>query len=302
LFFSTAPEGSTELKAIAVLLRGSDELNPVKLKNALGLPQEPLMLSDKEVKEVSGAWPGSCGPVGLRIPIYMDKGVEILRNGITGANRDGFHIRNVNPGRDFTAQGVFDLRMAREGDLSPEGDGRLKSIRGIEVGHIFYLGQVYSEPMGLKFLNAEGQTQAVEMGCYGLGVTRTLQAAVEQNHDKNGIIWPLSIAPFHLHVCALDVKNEDVMSKVYEIVGALESQGVEVLVDDRDERPGFKFKDADLLGMPWRLNVGGRGLAQGVVELVERRSSEMTKVPVEDAVPRILEVLAEQGLKLQEKS
>lgn len=294
LFFS-ANEGQDpkdkSLKAFAVLLRGSDEVNPIKLKNLLGMTNPPLMLTDEEVKETTGAWPGSCGPVGLKIPIYMDNGVSGLRNYMVGANEDGFHLKNVNHDRDYKATQVADLRMAREGDRCPESQGRLKSYRGIEVGHVFYLGRKYSEKMKASFLDQQGKAKPFEMGCYGIGVTRTVQAAIEQSHDADGIIWPKAIAPYHVHICVLDQKDPQMMSIANELEKNLESKGIDVLVDDRDERPGFKFKDADLLGMPVRVVLGKKGLDAGELEVVERRTKTVSKVALADLEKKILSVL-----------
>lgn len=266
------------LKPVAVLLRGSDELNPTKLKKVLNLPNDPLMLTDEEVAQVSGAKPGSCGPVGLNIPIYMDNGVSGLKNYIVGANEDGFHFKNVNHGVDFKPTQVADLRLARAGDKCPKSNGKLQSFRGIEVGHVFYLGRKYSEKMKASFLDHQGKAQPFEMGCYGIGVSRTVQAIIEQMHDSDGIIWPVSIAPFQIHICLLDLKNETVTKKANDIYEKLTAQGYDVILDDRDERPGFKFKDADLLGMPFRVNVGAKSLEQGEIEVVERSTKQQTKV------------------------
>ncbi|MCK6598694.1 MAG: proline--tRNA ligase [Bdellovibrionaceae bacterium] len=287
LFFSandgTNPKDKS-LKPVAVLLRGSDELNPIKLKNVLGLTNPPQMLTDLEVREVTGANPGSCGPVGLKIPVYMDNGVSGLRNYIVGANEDGYHLRNVNHGHDYQVTLQADLRLAREGDKCPESSGKLKSYRGIEVGHVFYLGKKYSEKMKATFLDQQGKAQFFEMGCYGIGVTRTVQAIIEQLHDQDGIVWPKAIAPFHIHICLLDVKNDIVKNKAFEFYDKLQNLGFDVLIDDRDERPGFKFKDADLLGMPYRLNVGAKGLEAGELEIIERKTKTVHKVKVEEVI------------------
>jgi prolyl-tRNA synthetase len=281
LFFS-ANEGfdpkDKSLKAFAVLLRGSDEVNPIKLKNFLGMVNPPLMLTDEEVKEVTGAWPGSCGPVGLNIPIYMDQGVAHLKNFIVGANQDGFHLKNVNQSRDFTATKSADLRMAKAGDRDPKSDGRLKSYRGIEVGHVFYLGTKYSEKMGAQFLTPEGKLKPIEMGCYGIGITRTVQAAIEQSHDQDGIVWPVSIAPYHVHLCLLDPKDPNSLAMCEQLVVDLSDKGLDVFIDDRDERPGVKFKDADLLGFPIRLVIGKRGLENNEIEMVERKTKTVKKI------------------------
>jgi prolyl-tRNA synthetase len=281
LFFNINEDAKNPnaLKAIAVLLRGSDELNPVKLKNLLGLANPPVMLSDAEVIKVTGASPGSCGPVKLSIPIYADLGVEPLKNYIVGANENGFHLKNVNHGRDFQVTKVADLRMARVGDKDPTGPGHLKAYRGIEVGHVFYLGTKYSEKMKANFLDKEGKNKPFEMGCYGIGVTRTVQAAIEQSHDADGIIWPAAIAPFHVHICLLDVQDPKALELTNKLESDLQALGYDVLVDNRDERPGVKFKDADLLGMPFRVVIGKRGLDNNEVELVIRKGKAVKKLP-----------------------
>lgn len=295
LYFS-ANEGmdpkDKSLKAFAVLLRGSDEVNPIKVKNLLKMTNPPLMLTDEEVKEVTGASPGSCGPVGLKIPVYADNGVQPLKNYIVGANEDGFHLKNVNHGRDFQITQVADLRMAREGDKCPESDGRLKPYRGIEVGHVFYLGQKYAKKMNGVFLDKNGKSQFYEMGCYGIGVTRTVQACIEQSHDQDGIIWPKAITPYHVHICHLDPKDETATSYVDVLTKEIESRNWEVLIDDRDERPGFKFKDADLLGFPVRIVVGKKGLEGNQIEVVNRKTKEVFKLPKEAVVQKVFELLA----------
>lgn len=295
LYFS-ANEGfdlkDKSLKAFAVLMRGSDEVNPIKVKNMLGMTNPPLMLTDEEVREVTGASPGSCGPLGLNIPVYMDNGVAGLKNYIVGANEDGFHFKNVNHERDFKVTKVGDLRMAKEGDKCPLSNGRLKSYRGIEVGHVFYLGKKYSQKMGATFLDAQGKVQPFEMGCYGIGVTRTVQAAIEQSHDADGIIWPKEIAPFHVHMCVLDPKDESLMAIADKFYTAMTTAGIEVLMDDRDERPGVKFKDADLLGMPVRIVLGKRGIENNEIEVVERKTKQVRKVHPDGLLLAVQEVLA----------
>ncbi len=293
LFFATQEDPKDKsLKAIAVLMRGSDEVNLIKLKNMLGMTNPPVMLTDEEVVQVCGARPGSCGPVGLKNPVYADNGVQGLKNYIVGANEDGFHLKNVNHSRDFSITKFADLRLAQEGDLSPDGKGVLKSYRGIEVGHVFYLGNKYSKKMNASYLDINGKAQVIEMGCYGIGVTRTVQAAIEQSHDKDGIIWPKAIAPFQVHLCCLDPKDEQVGGYSQKIYDQLTAQGVEVLFDDRDERPGVKFKDADLLGMPLRLVVGKKGLDANEIELIVRRGKEVKKISPETAVSEIQKTLA----------
>lgn len=279
------------LRAVAILLRGSDEFNPVKLKNFLGSVNPPEMLTDEQVKEVTGANPGSCGPVGLKIKVFADNGVQGLKNYIVGANEDGFHLKNVNHGRDFQIAKFLDLRMAKAGDKSPDGKGLLKAFRGIEVGHVFYLGTKYSKMMKANFLDMQGKAQVIEMGCYGIGVTRTVQAAIEQSHDADGIIWPIAIAPYHVHICNLDPKDEGVVEATNKLYADLKSQGVEVFVDDRDERPGIKFKDADLLGLPIRVVLGKRGLENNEVEVVVRKGKAQHKFTPSNVVSEVKTLL-----------
>jgi prolyl-tRNA synthetase len=181
--------------------------------------------------------------------------------------------------------------MAKEGDKCPSGHGTLKAYRGIEVGHVFYLGTKYSKKMQATYLDKNGKAQPLEMGCYGIGVTRTIQAAVEQSYDADGIIWPQSIAPFLVHICALDVKNVQVMTLVEDLEKNLASFGIDALVDDRDERPGVKFKDADLLGMPFRINIGSRGLEAGEIEIVQRKGKVVHKVAPDQVIETIKKLM-----------
>jgi prolyl-tRNA synthetase len=294
LFFS-ANEGTdpkdTGLKAFAVLLRGSDEVNPIKVKNLLKMTNPPQMLTDEEVKSVSGANPGSCGPVGLKIPIYADNGITNLKNYIVGANENDFHIKNVNHDRDYKVTQFADLRMAKEGDKCPDSDGRLKAYRGIEVGHVFYLGQKYAQKMNGTFLDKNGKSQFYEMGCYGIGVTRTVQACIEQSHDQDGIIWPRSISPYDVHICLLDPKDAELSAYVDKIDQALSEKRFDIFIDDRDERPGFKFKDADLLGFPVRIVVGKKGFVAGQIEVVNRKTKEVHKVAPDQVIATVQKVL-----------
>ncbi len=277
-------------KPICILLRGSDELNPVKVKNLLKLGNPPEFMSDEEVKQLTGASPGSCGPQGLKLRILMDSFLKNRTNFTVGANKDGYHTRNINPERDFKVTHTADLRLAKEGDLAPNGQ-TYKAYKGIEVGHIFYLGTKYSEAMKANYLDRNGRTQPIEMGCYGIGVSRTMQAAIEQNHDANGIIWPKEISPYQVHIAVLDPKDEKVMAQAQKLHDALQERGHEVLLDDRDERPGIKFKDADLLGFPIRVNIGKKGLENNEVDLVIRKTGEQTKMTPDQIYPQILELL-----------
>lgn len=286
------------VKPVAVCLAGDDEVNPVKLKNALGLSNPPRMLIDQEVKDATGAWPGSCGPVGLKFPVYIDSAIKDFTNFVVGANVDAQHLKNVNFDRDFKATKVTDLRMAKVGHSCPkcavEGRaGKLKSFRGIEVGHVFYLGTKYSKAMNATYLTAEGTPTPIEMGCYGIGVSRTVQAAIEQSHDADGIVWPHGIAPFDVHIVVLDPDQEEVRQSAEILYRDLQAHGFDVLMDDRAERPGVKFKDADLLGMPLRVNIGGRGLKEGVVEVLTRKTKAMEKIKAEDATEKISALMSQ---------
>jgi prolyl-tRNA synthetase len=225
--------------------------------------------------------------VGLNIPILIDNGVAPLKNYTVGANKDDFHLRNVNHPRDFKVTATADFRLAREGDMSPDKKGTLKAFRGIEVGHIFYLGTKYSKKMEANYLGTDSVLKPIEMGCYGIGISRSVQAVVEQNHDKDGIIWPLSIAPFALHICLLDPEDATAKQLADKIYSALNETEIECLMDDRQERPGVKFKDADLLGMPLRLNIGARGLAAGELELIERKTKKIEKIRPEAIIERV---------------
>lgn len=201
-------------------------------------------------------------------------------------------------GRDFQATQIADLRMAKAGDLCPKCGGTYSSFRGIEVGHVFYLGRKYSQLMNATFLDSDGKPKLIEMGCYGIGVTRTVQAAIEQSHDADGIIWPLPLAPFFVHICLLDPDDAGVVEFAEQVYQDLQKRGVEVFMDDRRERPGVKFKDADLLGFPLRINLGRRGLENGIVELVDRKTREVSKVERGDCTSTALAWLTERGLRL----
>lgn len=272
--------------SFAVLLRGSDQINTLKVKNVLSLEDEPRMLTDKEVEVLTGAKPGSCGPVGLNCFIYMDHQLEGYTSMVVGANKEGFHFKGVLPGRDFKTEKVLDFALAQEGDASPDGKGSLEVIRGIEAGHIFYLGQKYSKSMKASFLDAQGKSQFFEMGCYGLGMTRTVQASLEQSHDDNGIIWPKSLAPYDVHVCLLDLSEE-----ILEFVSDLESKSRRsFFIDNRKERPGVKFKDADLIGLPLRLTIGSKGFKNGKCEICVRSKSKKIEVPLDQVLEKIEEL------------
>lgn len=278
---------------VAAVLRGSDELNEVKLRNHLGVP-EVRMATDEEIA-LQGLPVGFVGPIDLQgIRVIADPLVMKIQNGVTGANEVDYHYRHVNPGRDFTVpeEDVVDLRLAKENDTCVHCGETLKVARGIEVGHVFKLGTKYSEAMHATFLDENGKEQTMIMGCYGIGVTRIIGAAIEQNNDENGIIWPMAIAPFHVTI--LPIGKEETMALAQRYYDELQAQGVEVLLDDRKERPGVKFNDADLIGIPVRVTIGDRGLKENIVEIKVRATGEDLKLGVDEVVPYLLQQVKSQ--------
>jgi prolyl-tRNA synthetase len=272
---------------VAALIRGDHELNEVKLKNLLGADR--IELADASlVAEVTGAPMGFAGPVGLKTKIISDHAITEMANFVTGANKVDLHFRNVNPNRDFTVDQFADLRMITRGDRCPRCEGELNFGRGIEVGHVFKLGTKYSKAMKAVFLDGLGEEKFFFMGCYGIGIARTVAAAIEQNHDQDGILFPISIAPFEVSLLPLQMHEKQVVETSERIYEACLDHGVDILMDDRDVRPGVKFKDADLLGTPLRVTVGDRTLKQGMVEFKLRSQSESTLVPLPEAASAVL--------------
>jgi prolyl-tRNA synthetase len=283
-------------KPVAVLVRGDRDVNEIKLKKALGADQL-VLATDAAVREVTGAPVGFAGPVGLKAPIYCDLEICALSDFVVGANEADAHLTGVNIERDFTPTACGDYRAAAAGDPCARCDkGHLKAYRGIEVGQVFFLGTKYSKPMGVTFLDAEGKETPAEMGCYGIGVTRIVAAAIEQSHDKDGIVWPVPLAPYEVAVLDLQQDDQNVVATATRIYDELTAAGVEVLYDDRNERAGVKFKDADLIGLPFRIAVGKKGLAEGVVEVKRRNGAEVRKVKIDEVVKMVAaEVVAERG-------
>jgi prolyl-tRNA synthetase len=273
---------------VAVLIRGDHELNEAKVKNLLGASVVELATPEQIAKATSGPV-GFSGPIGLKVSLYADNAVKYMRNMGVGGNEKDIHLEGVNLERDFQVKQFADLRNAADGDTCPHCGGRYSNTRGIEVGHIFKLGTKYSEAMKATFLDADGVGKEIIMGCYGIGVGRTAAAAIEQNHDENGIIWPMPLAPFQVIVTMLNPKDEEVFAVGEKLYQDLLAEGIEVLLDDRDERPGSKFKDADLLGIPLRVNVGARGLKEQSFELQERRVGERVMLPIEGAAQKVAE-------------
>jgi prolyl-tRNA synthetase len=283
----------TQQEIVAVLVRGDHEANEVKLKKLLGVTD--LELADPDiVAKTTGAPVGFAGPVGLKnVRILADQAVAVMRNVVVGGNEADHHYVDANKDRDFSIVQVADLRNALVGDASPRGDGRLKVAKGIEVGHVFMLGTKYSQAMGAAFLDPQGQERLAVMGCYGIGVSRTAAAAIEQNHDAKGIIWPVPIAPFHVHLLPLS-QSAAVQEQAKALYDQLGQAGIEVLWDDRDERAGVKFNDADLIGAPFHLVIGDKGLAQGQVELKTRRTGAVTKLPPAEVPLRVKALLGDE--------
>ncbi|OBQ57609.1 proline--tRNA ligase [Halodesulfovibrio spirochaetisodalis] len=266
---------------VAALVRGDRELNDVKLKNLLHADTLE-MATPEQVREWTGAPVGFAGPVNLKVKrIFADNELRLATDWIVGANKADAHIKHVSLKRDVELSGYADLRLITEDDVCPKCGKGISLTKGIEVGHVFKLGTKYSESLGCTFLDENGKEKVMLMGCYGIGVSRVVASCIEQNHDENGICFPPPIAPFEALVVNLDIKSDEVNDKVDEIYTFLKEQGIDVLVDDRKERPGVKFKDADLIGIPMQIVVGGRGLKNGILEAKDRRTGEKTELPVE---------------------
>jgi prolyl-tRNA synthetase len=282
---------------VLAVVRGDHDLNEIRLARALGV-DEVFMASDADVQKATGAAVGFAGPIGFKGKIVVDRAAAQVKNAATGANESDQHFTGVNMGRDWEGE-VADIRLAATGDLCPNCEGgTLKSYRGIEGGHIFILGTRYSETMGALYSDEKQEKKPIVMGCYGIGVSRLVATSIEQNHDENGIKWPMSIAPYQVHLVTLG-KEENVATEAKKLYDDLRARGIDVLWDDRDERPGVKFKDADLLGMPLRITIGAKSLANGNIELKPRSEPDPKKaelVPVADAA-RILDERIKAALK-----
>ena len=274
-------------KIVTVMVRGDREVNEVKISNALGGDIVELsMASVEEVKNATNAEVGFAGPIGIKVDtLLVDNEVVNMQNFIVGANETGYHIENVNYGRDFEGI-VGDFRNITSGEKCPKCDGTVTISRGTEVGHIFKLGTKYSETMNANFIDENGETKAFIMGCYGIGVTRTMASIIEQHHDDNGIIWPLSVAPYHASIVVVNIKDETQMKIAEEIYTKLKAMRIDVIMDDRNERAGVKFKDADLMGIPMRITVGKK-ITEGQVEFKLRNSSDIEVINIEDVCEKV---------------
>jgi prolyl-tRNA synthetase len=270
---------------VAFVLRGDHEMNAVKAQKLPGVANPLRMASAARIREAMGCDPGSIGPVGFKGTVYVDHAAAHLTDFVAGANEKDVHYVGVNWGRDLPEPRSVDIRNVQKGDPSPSGRGTLDIARGIEVGHIFQLGQLYSEAMKATVLDEHGKAVTMFMGCYGIGVTRVVAAAIEQNHDANGIIWPDALAPFQVVLVPMNYqKSARVMEATDKLYAQFNAAGIDVLLDDRDARPGVKFADAELLGIPHRIVIGERGLDAGALEYRHRRDTESTEIPNTDPV------------------
>lgn len=286
-------EGEEDGQLVALVLRGDQQLNAIKAEKLAGVASPLSMAEEASVVKACGAGFGSLGPVGLSLPVIVDRGAAALADFCCGANRDGYHYTGVNWERDTPLARIEDIREVVAGDPSPDGQGKLLIKRGIEVGHIFQLGCKYSEAMNARVLNENGKSIPMIMGCYGIGVSRVVAAAIEQNHDDKGIIWPASMAPFQLAIIPLNMqKSEAVARCASELYEACLKAGMEVLLDDRNERPGVKFADMELIGIPHRVVIGDRALADGQVEYKARTDEDSRLLPTEQALAFLQEQLA----------
>lgn len=282
---------------VALILRGDHTLNEIKAENLAGIAEPLTMATDEEIKSATGCEPGSIGPVNLPVPVIVDRSAAHLADFVCGANRDDYHLTGVNWGRDVPLGRVEDLRNVVEGDPSPDGQGTLEIRRGIEVGHIFKLGNKYSKSMNATVLDEHGKSVVMEMGCYGVGVSRIVAASIEQNHDDKGIIWPDAIAPFEVAIVTLNAHKSPTVAEAGEkLYQQLRQAGFDVLLDDRNERPGVKFADMELIGIPHRFVVSDRGLAAGTLEYKGRSDEEKQDIPVAEALTFLVNASPRKGL------
>jgi len=272
---------------IGVLVRGDREINETKLKNLLSLDYLELA-GESIIEETTGGPLGFSGPIGLSIPLYADRDLMLMEDFVVGGNEQDVHIVDANTG-DFTVKGFYDIKVAVAGDNCPRCDGKLTLTRGIEVGHIFKLGLKYSKAMNATYLDRDGKEQFMVMGCYGIGVGRTVAAAIEQGNDENGMILPAAIAPFEVNVLPVNTGHPESMELARRIYRELIDKGIDTVLDDRDERPGVKFKDCDLIGIPLRVTIGERNLKDGLVEIKVRSEKASEKIPKENIVGKVVE-------------
>lgn len=282
---------------VALILRGDHSLNEIKAENLAGIAEPLTMATDEEILAAVGCQPGSIGPVNLNVPVIVDRSAAQLADFVCGANKDDYHLTGVNWERDVPLARVEDIRNVVEGDPSPDGKGTLEIRRGIEVGHIFKLGNKYSQAMNATVLDENGKTAVMEMGCYGIGVSRIVAASIEQNHDDKGIIWPDAIAPFEIAIVTLNGHKSPTVAEAGEkLYEQLRQAGYDVLLDDRNERPGVKFADMELIGIPHRFVVSDRGLTAGTLEYKGRRDADKQDIPLDQALPFMVKASPRKGL------
>lgn len=282
-------------KTVAVLLRGDHTANEGKIRRATGAASVELA-DEATILQVTGAPVGFAGPIGIQCPTFADHDIAGISSAIVGANAKDAHLTGVIPGTHFPLSQTWDLRNAEVSDPCPKCGKSLRIVHGIEVGHVFKLGTKYSVSLDAKFVDDKEQSHPIIMGCYGIGVTRVVASIVETCHDQNGIIWPLNVAPYTVHLIPLNVTDSEVMSVTDRIYNELTAAGIDVLLDDRDQRPGFKFKDADLIGLPLRITIGGKGLADGITEVKWRSDEGVQKVAVGDTVGYVKDLIAEKKM------
>ncbi|WP_166265918.1 proline--tRNA ligase [Marinobacter caseinilyticus] len=287
-----APQG-----LVALILRGDHTLNEIKAENLAGVAEPLTMATDDEIQAATGCAPGSIGPVNLSVPVIVDRSAAHLADFVCGANKEGIHLTGVNWERDVELARVEDIRNVVSGDPSPDGKGTLEIRRGIEVGHIFKLGNKYSKAMNASVLDENGKNAILEMGCYGVGVSRIVASAIEQNYDDRGILWPDAIAPFEVVIVTLNAhKSPVVMEAAEKLYEQLRQAGFDVLLDDRNERPGVKFADMELIGIPHRVVVSDRGLTAGTLEYKGRQDADKQDLPLEDVLPFLIKASPRRGL------
>jgi prolyl-tRNA synthetase len=277
----------------AVLIRGDQEVNEIKVKNYLGATELELA-SDEMILKATGAPRGFAGAVKIKTRVIADYSVMNMINFVAGANKENYHLKNVNIGRDFNVEAFADLRIVEPTDNCPRCAGNTQFVRGIEVGHVFKLGTKYSKAMKAVYLDRDGQEKIMIMGCYGIGIGRTVAACIEQNNDENGIVWPMPLAPYHVIITPVNVNDEAIITAAENLYNSMLAKGIEVIFDDRDERAGVKFKDADLIGIPLRIVVGQKNLLQGKVELKIRKNGENKLYSMQEIVQEVKQIIEQE--------
>ena len=280
-------------QAVAVLIRGDQEVNEIKVKNYLGA-NEVALANDDMILKATGAPRGFAGAVKIKCRVIADYSVMNMVNFVTGANKEDYHLKNVNIGRDCSVESFADLRVVDKNDVCPRCGGSIQFARGIEVGHVFKLGTKYSKAMKALYLDRDGREKIMIMGCYGIGIGRTAAAAVEQNHDENGIIWPMPLAPYQVIITPVNVNEQSIMAAAENIYQGLLAENIDVIIDDRDERAGVKFKDADLIGIPVRITVGQKNLASGNVEIRIRKTAVTSLCAIDKVIAEVRQIIKEE--------